>query len=90
MLVMKSNGEQFHVLDLASQASAVQAQLAGLSTEAKIQWLAARGSLELVPSRVSGGKDVYRFTSRLGFECAFFFDEDRLVFIGEHTTWTVP
>jgi hypothetical protein len=87
---MQCKAEQFHLIDMASQAEAVQAHLSGLPHEAKLNWLAAHGSLDLVPTRSPGARYVYRFTSHIGFECLFFLDADDFVFIGDHTTWVVP
>ncbi len=87
---MQRKAEQFHLIDMASQAEAVQAHLSGLPHDAKLQWLAAHGSLDFVPTPVPGYRDVYRFTSYIGFECLFFLDADDFVFLGDPTTWVVP
>jgi hypothetical protein len=57
---------QFHLIDMASQAGAVQELLTGLSQQEKMEWIAAHCSLEFVSSPVPGCRDVYRFVSHLG------------------------
>jgi hypothetical protein len=81
--------DTFYLLDLPSQALAVQRLLSGRSEEVKLSWLGAHGSLTPVETRVSGARTVYRFESLLGLSCAFFIDGDEFVFLGDHTTYTV-
>jgi hypothetical protein len=78
----------FHLIDLVSQARKVQLLLRGASTEKKIEWLAARGSLEPIP-KMQRFPQTYWFESPLNIRCAFFFDGDEFVFLGYHTTFTV-
>jgi hypothetical protein len=78
----------FHLLDLPSQAIAVQRLLKGRSAEEKLEWLATHGTLSRVPIP-PGLKPTYRFVSSIGMECLFFIDGDEFVFIGDHTTYTV-
>jgi hypothetical protein len=80
----------FHLLDLPSQAPAVQRLLRGRAAEEKLAWLAAHGTLTLIPIRVRNSKPTYRFVSHIGMECVFFLDGDEFVFVGYHTTYTVP
>lgn len=87
---MQQLNDSFHLLDLESQAEAVQSLLAGRPIEAKVAWFAAHGKLSTRPSRAPGAKQVYSFESNIGLECLFFIDGDDLVFIGDHTTWVVP
>ena len=70
-----------HILDLPSQANAVQEILRGKSPEEKIQWLAKRGRISLKQKIASEERQVYYFESTLGKECAFFIDGDELVFL---------
>jgi hypothetical protein len=79
----------FHLLDLTSQAIAVQRLLRGRSMQEKLDWIAARGHLERMATAVPNARPTYRFVSSIGMECAFFVDGDTFVFIGDHTTFTV-
>ena len=87
---MHHSGDTFHLLDLASQAEAVQSLLVGRPLEDKVAWFEAHGKLSAVPSKTPGAKQVYLFESNIGMQCLFFIDGDDLVFIGDHTTWVVP
>ncbi len=78
----------FHLIDLVSQAREVQSLLRGASAESKIEWLAARGSVEPVP-KLRGFPQTYSFESPENIRCAFFFNGDEFVFVGDHTTFTV-
>ena len=79
--------QSFVLLDLISQGLAVQAKLAGLPLEQKLQWIAGHGKL-WGHKHHPGFPDGYHFESRTGQEANFFFDGDVLVFIGDHTTFT--
>jgi len=81
--------ETFHLLDLPSQALAVQRLLIGRTTDEKLAWLGAHGQLSRVPINVPESRPIYRFVSSVGLECLFFIDRDEFVFIGDHTTYTV-
>ncbi len=80
--------QDFHLLDLPSQAIAVQHLLKGQSPEEKVAWLAAHGRVALVPTRIPGTRPTYSFESHIGMQCHFFIDGDEIVFIGDHTTYT--
>jgi hypothetical protein len=79
----------FHLLDLPSQAPAVQRHLKGCTAEEKLAWLAARGELSRIPIAIPNARPHYQFVSFIGMECIFFIDGDEFVFIGDHTTYTV-
>jgi hypothetical protein len=81
--------DTFHLLDLPSQALAVQRLLSGQPDGQKLSWLATRGTLAPIETRVPGARPVYLFESVLGLRCAFFIDGDDFVFFGDHTTYTV-
>ena len=81
--------ESFQLLDLTSQAVAVQRLLRGRSVREKLDWIAAKGQLERVAVSLLNVPQTYRFVSTIGMECLFFIDGDELVFIGDHTTFTV-
>jgi hypothetical protein len=81
--------DTFHLLDLPSQAAAVQRLLRGRSSQEKLEWVAARGQIERVAVAFRNARPTYRFVSTIGMECVFFIDGDEFVFIGDHTTFTV-
>jgi hypothetical protein len=80
--------EAFHLIDLVSQAHAVQTLLAGKSDAEKLEWLACRGKLELLPNEFPDEKQGYRFESQIGTEVIFFFHSGKFIFVGDHTTFT--
>ena len=79
--------DRFHLVDLASQAAAVQRHLAGKTGDEKLDWLARRGRLVRQCTFVGHGP-VYHFQSPAGPACAFFLRGDTIVFFGDNTTWT--
>lgn len=79
----------FQLLDLPSQANAVQRLLQGCAAEEKLAWVAARGELTRIPISIPNARPTYRFVSTIGMECIFFIDGDEFVFLGDHTTYTV-
>jgi hypothetical protein len=83
--------DDFHLLDLVSQAPAVQRILKSKPLHDKIAWLSARGQVTLIIPAGDDwpGRDTYRFTSCLGLTCAFFVVGDQFVFMGDNTTFTV-
>jgi hypothetical protein len=81
--------DTFRLLDLRSQAAAVQRLLAGRTSQEKRAWLAAHGGLSQLPTTVPNAPATYRFVSPVGIECVFFVDGDEFVFVGDHTTFTV-
>ena len=85
-----SPSDTFSLLDLASQAEAVQLLLAGRPVEAKVAWFRARGTLSPIPSKSPSAPQVFSFVSNIGRECFFFIDGDDLVLIEGHTTTPVP
>jgi hypothetical protein len=84
-----SMSETFHLLDLPSQALAVQRLLSGCSESERLSWLAARGKIVPIEMRIAGVRPVYMFESVLGLRCAFFISGDGFVFFGDHTAYTV-
>lgn len=76
----------FHLLDLPSQALALQRFLKGLTDEERLAWISARGKLSLA-SNMAGFPTTYRFVSCIGMECVFFISDDEFVFLGDHTTY---
>ena len=84
-----SMSEAFHLLDLSSQAAAVQRLLRGRTAQEKVAWLAAHGELSQVPITVPNTPVTYWFESSVGIACVFFIDGDEFVFIGDNTTYVV-
>jgi hypothetical protein len=78
----------FALLDLPSQAMAVERLLEGQSEEQKLAWLGAKGRLHLVPLDNQAHKPTYLFESPIGLRCCFFIAGDQLVFFGDNTTFT--
>jgi hypothetical protein len=81
--------DSFHILDLVSQAVAVQRRLKGKLLHEKITWLSNHGQLTPRAKTQPNEQQTYYFTSTLGFTCCFFMKDDQFVFIGDHTTFTV-
>jgi hypothetical protein len=79
----------FVVLDLPSQAVAIQRLLKGRTAQEKLAWLSARGRLDSITTTIPGARQVYSFESHIGFQCLSFIDVDEFVFIGDHTTYKV-
>jgi hypothetical protein len=80
--------DDFHLVDLVSQATAVQSLLCGKSADEKIEWLSSHGSLIPVPKRRPDQHQSFWFESQTRVKCAFFLDGDEFVFFGDHTTFT--
>ena len=81
MAAMQRSCDRFHLLDLISQADAVQTLLVGRTLDEKIAWLAAHGKLSALPIEPPGSKQGYWFESNIGMKCTFFFDGDDLVIV---------
>lgn len=79
----------FALLDLPSQAFAVERLLDGRTEVEKLAWLSVHGRLSPVSSAAPGLRPVYLFESVIGLRCCFFIAGDKLVFIGDNTTYTV-
>ena len=77
--------DDFDVIDLVSQAPAVEHRLAGLTATEKLEWLAEHGIIVRIEGSFPG---VHRFESRLGISCGFFIKGDKFVFLGDNTTFT--
>ena len=87
---MQRARDTFHLLDLESQAEAVQVLLIGWSLEEKVAWFQTHGKLSPLPSKLAGNRTVYSFESSIGMQCVFFIVDDDLVFVGDNTNWVVP
>ena len=73
------------IFDLFAQRVAVANCIRGLSAEEKKQWLKQRGEFIEVTVREPAAT-IHRFRSHTGLDTNFFFDGNRLVFLGDHTT----
>jgi hypothetical protein len=80
--------DDFHLLDLPSQASAIQRMLLDRTEDEKLAWLDRRGRLSPLETP-AGARRAYLFVSTLGLECVFFISGNEFVFFGDHTTYTV-
>lgn len=78
----------FHLVDLISQGRAVERLLAGHTTDAKLGWLALRGTVYTHPTTSPDWRQVYTFESHVGRRATFFFNGDTFVFFGDHSTFT--
>jgi hypothetical protein len=78
----------FHLIDLVSQADAVERHLSTLSAAEKLEWLSTAGKIEARPKEYPFEEQSYFFESATGTTCCFFFKNDHFVFIGDHTTFT--
>jgi len=76
----------FTLLCLRSQALAVERFLKGRSADEKLTWLAGRGKVQPLSVFIPNAAPTYLFVSSIGI---FFFSGEKLVFIGDHTTFTV-
>ena len=81
--------DDFHLLDLVSQAAAVQRILRGKSTTQKLAWLSAHGKVVQVEKKMREWPDTYSFESSTGATCAFILQEDVFRFVGDHHLFTV-
>jgi len=88
--VMQRSEDSFHLIDLASQAEAVQALLDGRSKDEKVAWFERHGKLTPTSAHFGSDPPVYQFESSVGLQCVFFLKGESLVFIGDNTTWSVP
>jgi len=77
----------FHLIDLVSQAAAVQSLLRGKLADEKIGWLSSHGVITPVPKRSPEVPQTFWFETRTGLSCAFFLDGEEFVFVGDHTTF---
>ncbi len=79
----------FPLIDLISQANAVQLLLHGKSAEEKIEWLSTHGAIVLKPKQQQDERQCFWFESRIKVNCCFLLDDEEFVFIGDGTTFKV-
>ena len=80
--------DDFHLVDLISQASAVQRLLNGKSVMEKIAWLSAHGKLSQREKKTTEWPDIYDFETKTGMECISFYKEIYSVFFLEIITFS--
>jgi len=80
--------ERFHLIDLVSQAAAVQSLLRGRPVEEKLKWLSSHGTITPKPKSRGDERECFWFESPTRAKCCFFLHGDKFVFIGDHTTFT--
>jgi hypothetical protein len=73
----------FILIDLISQAAALQEYAAGWSKEVLILWLKDQGRLEEYTDLY--GKEIFAFESPVGFPATFYLQGTRFTFLGDHT-----
>ena len=77
---------EFVLIDLVSQREAVRKLLGDRDADAKLNWIAAHGTIRKIEH--SGKRPTYVFKSPIGFKAGFFFDDaGDFVFIGDHHTF---
>jgi hypothetical protein len=82
MIAMK---DDFHLVDLISQASAVQRLLNGKSVMEKIAWLSAHGKLSQREKKTTEWPDIYDFETKTGMECILILQGNVFrIFLGDH------
>jgi hypothetical protein len=81
--------ESIALLDLPSQALAVERHFGGWTEDEKLAWLSVHGRISPVPTAAPGLRRVYLSESVIGLRCCFFIADDMLVFFGDNTTYTV-
>ncbi len=77
----------FQVVDLISQAVAIEEKLAGKSDREIINWLQDRGKIQKLEKGLPQSKQLFRFHSYIGVEATFFIDSGKFFFIGDHSTF---
>src|SRR5438552_2288067 len=80
--------DAFALLDLPSQALAVERLLNGRTEDEKLAWLGAHGRLTDVSTSLDS-RPVYLFESTIGLRCLFFIAGGKLVFFNGDTFYTV-
>ena len=81
--------DTFHLLDLPSQATAVEKLLCGRPENEKLAWLSEHGKLNQLSTSISEVRGWYFFESWIGMQCCFSINKEKLVFYCDNTTYTV-
>jgi len=81
---MPGMADDFHLLDLYSQANAVNRLLKGHTAQEKLAWLAEHGDISPVIFTTPDPRypETYQFVSLTGADCCFIFSGDEIVFPG--------
>ena len=87
-LVRRLMRADFHLVDLVSQATAVQSLLRGKSADEKLAWFSSHGTITPKPKTRPDERQCFWFESPTRATCCFFIDDDEFVFVGDHTTFT--
>ena len=61
--------DDFHLVDLRSQAASVQSLLRGRSGAEKLEWFSLHGSITPRPKEMPDERQSYWFESRMGVAC---------------------
>lgn len=77
----------FQLIDLRSQAYAVEQLFVGKSETAILEWLKTKGKLEEREQLSSKFTKVFQFSSLFNFEAVFWLENSKFIFIGEHNTF---
>lgn len=77
----------FILIDLISQAAALQKYAACWSKEELIVWLKAQGRLKVDTDMF--GNEIFHFESAVGFRASFYMQGTRFTFLGDHTFFQV-
>ncbi len=81
---MKSTSS-FTLIDIVSQAIALQKHITGWSKEEFISWLQEQGTLKEFSDIF--GNEVFSFESSVGLFAIFYLRENQFTFIGDNTTY---
>jgi hypothetical protein len=73
----------FILIDLISQAAALQQYIRDWSKEELIAWMKEQGTLK--PFNDIFGNEIFSFESPVGFSATFYIQEKRFIFLGDHT-----
>jgi hypothetical protein len=87
---VSAEGEQFHLIDLLSQAEAVCAALSGRPQREWLEWIDERGSLTRIEGGGLNNADAYLFRSTIGIECVFVLTDGGIAFILDNTVASFP
>ena len=74
--------EEFHLIDLVSQAVAVENLLHEKSESEKLDWLSLNGKVSQMEKKFAEWPNTYIFVSKTGLQCAFIFKDGGFYFVG--------
>jgi hypothetical protein len=76
--------DDFHLVDLASQADAVQHLLNGKSATEKLTWRSSHGKISRMEKKMPEWPDTYFFESATGVTCGFVVQGNVFRILGDH------